>query len=125
MPGTSYAKKIVEWRFLVEQARPLVIEAPHLAAEHAAFEALVKEIEDLHARATMSDTTRRQSNRLRREAEVKGAEMRDRLAGALVHQFGPRSEKLLDYGVNPRRKIRRAPKPEAKAPTPPAAAPAS
>ncbi len=120
MSGRSFADQIVRWRFLLEQSRPLLGEAPHLVADHASFEALVKEVEELRAHAIVSSRAAKEATRRRREAEDRGMEMRDRLAGALIHQFGSRSEKLLDFGMIPKRRSRpKKAKPPEEPETPP------
>ncbi len=123
MPGKSFARQIDEWRFLIEQSRPLLTEAPHLAVEHAAFEGIVQEVEGLRARAVMAFTVRKEANSERRAAELRAVAMRDRFAGALAYQFGAKSEKLRDFGLNPKGR-RRKPVKEEPAPGPgqPAAA---
>jgi hypothetical protein len=113
MPGKGISKQVQEWRFMIEQTRPLLTEAPHLAAEHAALEALIAQVEPLLARAETGKADRLEANRLRREAEAQAKEARARLAAALQHHFGTKSEKLLIYGVAPQpRTIHRTTKAE-------------
>lgn len=113
MPGKVVSKKVGDWRYLVEQARPLLAEAPHLAAEHAALEAIVEEVEALVVRADFGNVERLQANRMRSEAEERGTEARARLAAALQHHLGTKNEKLRLYGLTPRpRNIKRLTKAE-------------
>ncbi len=111
MPGKTFAAKMAEWRYLVEHGRPLLAEAAHLTGDHAALEAAYTTAQALDAEAQQLRGRRREVYQLRREMEVKGDELRARLAGALIHQFGPRSERLISFGVSPRpREIKRTPK---------------
>jgi hypothetical protein len=113
MPGKGILQQVQEWRYMLEQTRPLLTEAPHLAAEHASLEALVEQVEPLIARAEVSTAERLEANRLRRETVEQAKEARARLAAALQHHFGTKSEKLIIYGVSPRpRTIRRTTKAE-------------
>ncbi|HYH44563.1 MAG TPA: hypothetical protein VEG34_02680 [Thermoanaerobaculia bacterium] len=108
MPGKTFAAKMADWRYLVEHGRPLLVEAPHLTGDHAALEAVYKQAQSLDEETQQLRGRRKEVYQLRREAEVKGDELRARLAGALVHQFGPRSERLISFGVSPRpREIKR------------------
>jgi hypothetical protein len=113
MPGKGISKKVQDWRYLVDQTRPLLTEAPHLAAEHAELEGIVQEVEKLLARAEIGNAERLEANRLRKENLVRGTEARARLAAALQHHLGTQSERLLVYGVTPRpRTIKRLSKAE-------------
>lgn len=108
MPGKTFAAKMAEWRYLVEHGRPLLAEAPHLTGDHAALEAAYDQAQALDAEAQMLRSRRKEVYQLRREAEIKGDELRARLAGALIHQFGPKSERLISFGVSPRpREVKR------------------
>jgi hypothetical protein len=108
MPGKTFAAKMAEWRYLVEHGRPLLAEAPHLVGDHATLEAVYQQAQGLDAEAQRLRSRRKEVFQLRREAEIKGDEIRARLAGALVHHFGPKSEKLISFGVSPRpRAVRR------------------
>jgi hypothetical protein len=113
MPGKGMSQLMQEWRFMIEQTRPLLTEAPYLAVEHASLEALIEQVEPLIARAEVSIAQRLEANRLRRETVEQAKEARARLAAALQYHFGTKSEKLIIYGVTPRpRTIRRTTKAE-------------
>jgi hypothetical protein len=111
MPGKTFASKMSEWRYLIEHMRPLLAEVPHLADDHAALESLFTQAQALDNQAQQLRGTSKDVYQRRGELEDQGNETRARLAGALVHHFGPKSEKLIGFGVAPRpREIHRTPK---------------
>ena len=124
MKNRGIGSRLDHWRFLLDQSRPQLAEVPHLTADHAALEALVKEIEVRRAEALTAANASKEAYRRRREAEAAGLEARDRLAAGLVQQFGARNQKLRDFGLIPKgrpRKTAKEAEPEAPAPDQPAA----
>lgn len=113
--------RLDSWRFLLDQSRPHMDGVPHLAVDHAALEALIKEIEERRADAITAANASQVAYRLRRDAESRGTEARDRLAAGLVQQFGARNEKLLDFGLIPKGRKARKPKESEEPETPPSA----
>jgi hypothetical protein len=113
MPGGSLALKLQNWRRMIDQTRPLLPEIAILAAHHTALEAAIAEVQELDDKSLHLRGQRKELNRMRREAEARAGEARARVAGALVQHFGPKSERLLGYGVGPRpREVQRQSKAE-------------
>ena len=113
MPGSTLAKKIENWRRMIDQTRPLLAEIDILAAHHAALDAAIAEVQGFDDRIVQLRGQRKELNRMRREAEDRAGEARARIAGTLVQHFGPKSEQLLGYGVGPRpREVQRRTKAE-------------
>jgi hypothetical protein len=122
MNNRGIGSRLDSWRFLLDQSRPQLGGVPHLAEDHAALEALVKEIEVRRAEAVNAYEASLESHRLRREAEARGLEARDRLAAGLVQQFGARNQKLREFGLIPKGRKAKAPKEPVPTPDKPAAA---
>jgi hypothetical protein len=111
MAGKTFSQKVQEWRFVVDQTRPLLTQVPHIAEEHAKLEALVQRVEALFKRAEDGRAAQMASNQLRREATTDGTESRARIASALLAHFGTKNEELIAFGVNPRpRTFKKTPK---------------
>jgi uncharacterized membrane protein YccC len=111
MPGKTFASKMSEWRYLIEHMRPLLTDVPHLAGDHATLESLFTQAQALDTQAQQLRGTSKDVYQRRGEVEDRGNEIRARLSGALIHHFGPKSEKLIGFGVAPRpRQIHRTPK---------------
>ncbi len=111
MAGKTFSQKVQEWRFVVDQTRPLLADVPHLGPEHAKLEALVQRVEALFKRAEDGRAAQLAANQLRREATTDGTESRARIASALLAHFGTKNEELVAFGVNPRpRTFKRTPK---------------
>jgi hypothetical protein len=113
MPGGSLALKLQNWRRMIDQTRPLLSEIAVLAAHHAVLETAIAEVQELDDKAVHLRGQRKELNRMRREAEARAGEARARVAGTLVQHFGPKSERLVGYGVGPRpREVQRQSKAE-------------
>lgn len=126
MAGRTFTVQVQEWRLLIEHARPLLADAPHLAEHHAALEIVVQQGEAFQALDEMARAQRRSATQRRRELTAQGVDLRARLAGGLIQKYGPKNEELIAFGVGPRpRTIRRGkkeepePAPAPQAPTPP------
>lgn len=127
MAGRTFTVLVQEWRLLIEHARPLLADAPHLAEHHAALEAVVQQGEAFQALDEMARAQRRSATHRRREMTAEGVDLRARLAGGLVQKYGPKNEELIAFGVGPRpRKVSRGkketPEPAPVPPVPPAPA---
>ncbi len=121
MNNSGIGRRLDTWRFLLDQSRSFLGDVPHLVTDHAELEALIKEIEVRRANAVTTANASVEANRLRREAEGRGMEVRDRLAAGLVQQFGSYNQKLADFGLVPKKRSRpRKTKPTEEPEAPPA-----
>ncbi|HYH47601.1 MAG TPA: hypothetical protein VEG34_18110, partial [Thermoanaerobaculia bacterium] len=59
MAGKTFTVLVQEWRLLIEHARPLLADAPHLAEHHAALEAVVQQGEAFQALDELARAQRR------------------------------------------------------------------
>jgi len=122
MKNKEFGSRLDTWRFLLDQSRPHLGDVPHLVADHNELEALIKEIETRRANAVNAANVSQEAHRLRREAESRGVEARDRLAAGLVQQFGSYNPTLATFGLVPKKRTRpRKPKGTEEPETPPSA----
>lgn len=100
-------EKIANWRIIYTAVEPELEENPHLVGRHQTLGNLIEEGEDLQVRQKALISELRALNRRRREVAVDGEDQRSRLAAALRFEFGFTDERLILYGVKPRRTVRR------------------
>lgn len=104
MARKTFRETVQSWRLMVENARPLLAEKPHLAPVHAELDAQLAKAEDIERRLHRLRSEQRSLMRQRHQAVEVGANLRTQFAGGLVALFGGQSEQLLVFGVHPRPK---------------------
>jgi hypothetical protein len=124
MPGITFAKTVATCELLKSALEPLLEQMPHLAAEHTELEAFLDEVKTLNVRQNDLTGALRQVVQRRREAELRGQDLRSRVAAQIRGKLGFKNGELLKFGITPRRKPRRksddgeAPGIELKPPSP-------
>ena len=119
MSSTSLtAEKIEGWKVIHTAVEPELTTNPHLVERHGILGGMIVEGEDLQVRQKALISELRIINRRRREIAVEGEDLRNRLAAALKFEHGFGNEKLIGYGIKPRRTVRRR-KTEEEPPPPP------
>lgn len=122
MAGIAFAKTVADCELLMKALEPLLGEMPHLSGEHAELEAFLDEVKALNLRQSDLTGALRQVTRQRRTAELRGQDLRSRVAAQIRGKLGFTNEELLKFGIPPRRKSqRRQPEPSPETPTAPAA----
>lgn len=116
--GSTVPERIARWKVMSAGLKPLLGEMPHLATMHSELENVTLQSEELDARSEALKAESREVNRLREELAKTGDDLRLRLAAALQNVHGFRSEKLLEFGVKPRRTRGKDRKPRARPTTP-------
>lgn len=102
---------------LATNLRPYLAELPHAAADHAELEAVLARIKTSFSEQEVH--TRRIAQLIAgRKADLQAAQdLRSRITALLQGRFGPTSERLLEFGIKPRKR-RGRPKPKETAPLP-------
>jgi hypothetical protein len=126
--GSSIPERIARWKVISAGLRPLLTDMPHLAALHADLERIITQAEDLDVRAEALKAESREVNNNREALARSGDDLRGRLGAALQTTYGFKSEKLIEFGLKPRKARGRDKKPRvrrnpAPATEPPAAGP--
>lgn len=116
-------EKIANWRVIHTAVEPELEANPHLIGRHQTLGNLIEEGDDLQVRQKALISELRALNRRRREVAVEGEDERSRLAAALRFEHGFTNEKLILYGVKPRRTVRRSSTEETPPETPEAPQP--
>ena len=107
MPTLSFPEELNLWEVLSTNLKPHLETMPHLGSLHQEMTGIVVEARGLENLRSFHEAELRETNRKRREIEKKGRELRNRVAAALQSNFGPYSERLLEFGVKPRAQRRR------------------
>lgn len=125
MPKSSFADFIQEWRELLAATQEHSTDLPGLEPLRTSFQQLVEQIETLNLQRESVRAGRQEMTRSMKALIEKAKEEAKRLRGAALTSFGPKSERLSQFGVAPQRK-RGSSKRRAGKPTeaPPPAAPA-
>ena len=112
--GSTMPERIARWKVIVAGLKPLLPEMPHLAGLHADLERAISQSEELDTRSEALKAESREVNRMREDIARNGDDLRNRLGASLktLHGFG--SEKLIEFGLQPRRTRGRDRKPRAR-----------
>jgi len=106
---------------------------PHLADLHGELERIIAQSEDLDARAEALKAESRAVNANREALAKSGDDLRGRLGASLQTTYGFKSEKLIEFGLKPRKargrdkqpRVRRTPDKATESPGAPAEPPAT
>jgi hypothetical protein len=101
--GSSNPERIARWKVMTAGLKPQLGDLPLLAPLHAELESAILQSEELDARHEALKAETREVNRLRDELAKKGDDLRSRMAATLQTIHGFKSEKLIEFGVQPRR----------------------
>jgi len=103
----SYKENLVDWQTLAENLAPRLGDLPHLAADQKALTDLVAQAHALQDQRDAHKASLQDVNRQRRDLSVKAKRVQTRLAVGLKQAFDVDSEKLVEFGVKPRREVLR------------------
>jgi hypothetical protein len=121
--GSSIPERIARWKVISAGLKPLLTDMPHLADLHGQLEAIITQSEQLDARAEALKAESREVNSNRETLARSGDDLRGRLGASLQTTYGFQSEKLIEFGLKPRKTRGRDKQPRIKRTpaTPPAA----
>jgi hypothetical protein len=125
--GSSIPERIARWKVISAGLKPLLAGMPHLADLHGELEQIIAQSEVLDARAEALKAESREVNANREALARSGDDLRGRLGASLQTTYGFQSEKLIEFGLKPRKargrdkqpRIRRTPVPSTIPATPP------
>lgn len=112
MPGLSYQKTIAYCELMSTTLKTELEEMPHLKDDSESLDAVIAELKELDNRQQALKGQLQELTRLRQETERRGQSLRSRIAAQIQGKLGFTNEKLLAYGINPRKPGRRAATPE-------------
>lgn len=107
MASNTLSKKIGALEALITNAKPLLPEMPHLSEPAEGLETLLAELKTLESLQNVHKAQLRETNARRIALEKQTRDLRNRLIRGLQSRFGLASQKLLEFGINPRTPTRR------------------
>jgi hypothetical protein len=100
----SYKENLVDWQTLADNLAPRLGDMPHLAADQKALADLVTQAHTLQDQRDAHKASLQDINKQRQTLAVQAKRVQNRLSASLRGTFDPDSEKLVEFGVKPRRK---------------------
>jgi hypothetical protein len=128
MPKASLADFVTDWETLLKNVSDAAAELPNMDVYKGTLEQLLAKAMDGIALSHARRGLKQQETKERQELMAQGKDAAAQLRAAVKAHFGPRSERLLQFGMTPIRKRKKAPVQTVKEPTPahpPAPAPTS
>jgi hypothetical protein len=109
-------EKAINWELSIKNTKPYLEEMPHLKPLHDGLEAVITRLKDVDSRQEVARAQARELTRERQEIEREGEALHRRMASHLRGTLGFTSEKLIEFGINPRPR-RTRPRKEQPAPS--------
>ena len=98
---TVFSRKFTEWRVLDKGIKEELELRPYIEPLSVELGGLLEEAHDLQTRQEAARAEFRELTRLRQEIELRGDDLRSRIASYLRGELGNKSEKLLRFGIAP------------------------
>src|SRR4028119_2102609 len=89
--------------------KPQLEELPHLKEESIGLDELIVELKGLDQEQQTLRGRLKEITRLRQEAELRGQQLRSRIAAQLRGKLGFKNENLTAFGIIPRKRVMRRP----------------
>jgi hypothetical protein len=112
--GSTVPERIARWKVISAGLKPLLANMPHLADLHGELEKVIAQSEELDARAEALKAESRAVNASREALAKSGDDLRGRLGASLQTTYGFKSEKLIEFGLKPRKARGRDKQPRVK-----------
>jgi hypothetical protein len=112
--GSTIPERIARWKVISAGLKPLLATMPHLADLHGELEKVIAQSEELDARAEALKAESRTVNASRETLAKSGDDLRSRLGASLQTTYGFKSEKLIEFGLKPRKPRGRDKQPRVK-----------
>jgi hypothetical protein len=114
--GSTVPERIARWKVISAGLKPLLGTMPHLADLHGQLEQVIAQSEELDARAEALKAESRAVNANREALAKSGDDLRGRLGASLQTTYGFKNEKLIEFGLKPRKARGRDKQPRLKKP---------
>lgn len=100
----TYGESVVTWQAMADSVARRLEEMPQLRELHTGLQALIDRALALEAQRDQCNARLRAVNQERRTALAEGRDLRNRVAALLQGYLGLESERLLEFGVTPRKR---------------------
>lgn len=108
--GKGSTAVIGRWKVMATNLKPQLETMPQLTGRYNEMVKITTDAEDLENRQALLKADLQEVNRQRRDLAKSGEELRNRIAAVLRAEHGFSSERLLEFGVKPKRPRVRAKK---------------
>jgi hypothetical protein len=102
MATKSFQQQLKDWQVLHDNLAPRLTDLPQFTADHTALGQVLTQAQDLENKQDAARATLRDVNQQRQQMTKQGTDLRNRLALGLRYAFGTTSEKLIEFGIDPR-----------------------
>lgn len=110
----EFSNRITSWDLTSSSVKPHVAEMPQVQPLLTELDALIPDARSLDSRMELARSQARDLTKQRHDIEKQGENLRRRIASHLRGTFGFTSEQLGQFGINPRPRVIRRKKAEAK-----------
>ena len=127
MPRTSYADVVTDWEQLGGSLATNITDLPNLEAYRTELLGLLEQVRALTVQQSIHKANFQQASKDLKEVMTRGKKLATFLRAGIKHRYGNRSEKLVEFRVQPLRSRKRTPleAPEEPKPAPePSSSPA-
>jgi hypothetical protein len=125
MPKTSLADFVTDWEKLLKNVTDTAAELPNIDVYKTPLDQMLAEAKDGLALAAARIGVKQQETQDRQTLMKEGKEAASKLRSAIKAHFGPKSERLLQYGIKPiRKRTKKATTPATEEPVPETPTPA-
>jgi len=101
--GRSQPERKAQWKVMTAGLEPQLEEFPLLVPLHTELKGITLRSDELDARQAALKAESQEINRVRGELAARGDDLRNRIAATLKTVHGFDSERLLEFGVQPKR----------------------
>ncbi len=116
----EFSNRTTNWDVTSTNIKPHLADMPQVAPLQAELESLIPDARALDSRLEVVRGQARDLTKQRQDLEKRGESLRRRIASHLRGTYGFTSEQLIQFGVNPRPRVRR----KKAVATPPSSTPA-
>jgi hypothetical protein len=120
MPRTSYADVVTDWEQLGSSLATNITDLPNLESYRTELVGLLEQVRALAIQQGIHKANLQQASKELKEVMARGRKLATFLRAGIKHRYGNRSEKLVEFRVQPLRNRKRNPEevPEEPAPSP-------
>jgi len=109
MPRTSYADVVTDWEQLGSSLTTNITDLPNLESYRTELLGLLEQVRALTVQQGIHKANFQQASKDLKEVMNRGKKLATFLRAGIKHRYGNRSEKLVEFRVQPLRSRKRAP----------------
>jgi hypothetical protein len=103
----EFSNRITSWDLTSTSVKPHLADMPQVQPLLSELDTLIPDARSLDSRMELARSQARDLTKQRHDLETQGEDLRRRIASHLRGTFGFTSEQLVQFGINPRPRVRR------------------